>query len=107
MKLLTLGLSFRSATVDLREKLVFDTAKRDKAINELASRFGCETTILSTCNRVEFYAAGEQADVPPPPPDQLVSFLAECRGIDVSLLTPVLAGDRDEAVDTKSRPQRQ
>lgn len=35
---------------------------------------------------------------PRAPREQLVSFLAECRGIDASLLGPVLSGESDEAV---------
>ena len=53
--------------------------------------------LLSTCNRVEVYAAGEKNAVPPPT-EQLVSFLAECRGIEAGLLAPVLSGECDEPV---------
>jgi len=99
MTLAFVGGTHRTVPLALRERLAFSAEQAAEALNRFRERFpGREGVLLSTCNRVEFYAAGAEADGPPPPPDQLVSFLAECRGIDASLLTPVLAGDRDEAV---------
>jgi glutamyl-tRNA reductase len=97
MTLAFVGGTHRTVPLALRERLAFSADQAAEALVRFRERFpGREGVLLSTCNRVEFYAAGEQAAVPPPP-DQLVSFLAECRGIDASLLAPVLAGDRDEA----------
>ena len=99
MTLAFVGGTHRTVPLALRERLAFSADQAAEALSRFRERFpGREGVLLSTCNRVEFYAAGAEADGPPPPPDQLVSFLAECRGIDASLLTPVLAGDRDEAV---------
>ena len=99
MTLAFVGGTHRTVPLELRERLAFSAEQAAEALTRFRERFpGREGVLLSTCNRVEFYAAGAEADGPPPPPDQLVSFLAECRGIDASLLTPVLAGDRDEAV---------
>ncbi len=99
MTLAFVGGTHRTVPLALRERLAFSAEQAAEALSRFRERFpGREGVLLSTCNRVEFYAAGAEADGPPPPPDQLVSFLAECRGIDASLLTPVLAGDRDEAV---------
>jgi glutamyl-tRNA reductase len=99
MTLAFVGGTHRTVPLALRERLAFSAEQAAEALTRFRERFpGREGVLLSTCNRVEFYAAGGEADGPPPPPDQLVSFLAECRGIDASLLTPVLAGDRDEAV---------
>ena len=99
MTLAFVGGTHRTVPLALRERLAFSAEQAAEALTRFRERFpGREGVLLSTCNRVEFYAACADADGPPPPPDQLVSFLAECRGIDASLLTPVLAGDRDEAV---------
>ena len=99
MTLAFVGGTHRTVPLALRERLAFSAEQAAEALTRFRERFpGREGVLLSTCNRVEFYAAGAEADGPPPPPDQLVSFLAECRGIDASLLTPVLAGDLDEAV---------
>jgi len=98
MTLAFVGGTHRTVPLALRERLAFSAEQAAEALGRFRERFpGREAVLLSTCNRVEFYAAGGQADGPPPP-DQLLSFLAECRGIDAELLTPVLAGDRDEAV---------
>jgi glutamyl-tRNA reductase len=99
MTMAFVGGTHRTVPLALRERLAFSAEQAAEALTRFRERFpGREGVLLSTCNRVEFYAACADADGPPPPPDQLVSFLAECRGIDASLLTPVLAGDRDEAV---------
>ncbi|NCY01393.1 MAG: glutamyl-tRNA reductase [Planctomycetia bacterium] len=98
MTLAFVGGTHRTVPLALRERLAFSAEQAADALGRFRERFpGREAVLLSTCNRVEFYAAGGQADGPPRP-EQLVAFLAECRGLDASLLTPVLAGDRDEAV---------
>jgi glutamyl-tRNA reductase len=97
MTLALVGGTHRTVPLDLRERLAFSAEQTAEALVRFRDRFpGHEGVLLSTCNRVEFYAAAE--DVAPPPPEQLVSFLAECRGLDASVLAPLLARERDEAV---------
>jgi glutamyl-tRNA reductase len=57
MMLLAVGCSHRTAAVELREKVAFDQDKLARALDDLTARYGCETVILSTCNRVELYLA--------------------------------------------------
>lgn len=58
MKIIVAGLNHKSAPVDVREKLAFDTAEALKAIVQLKNRFDdSEFVLLSTCNRVEIYCA--------------------------------------------------
>ncbi len=57
MNLLLVGGSYKTMPIELREKLAFDGPKLPAALNELSARFGCETAIVSTCNRVEIYLA--------------------------------------------------
>ena len=57
MNLRAVGCNFRTAEVGLRERLAFDTAAQQRALTELAARFGCEAVLLSTCNRVELFVA--------------------------------------------------
>ena len=98
MRLAFVGGTHRTVPLDLRERLAFSAEQAAEALRRFRSRFpGREVVLLSTCNRVELYAAGEDAAVPPPT-EQLVSFLAECRGIDAGVLAPVLSGQSDEAV---------
>jgi glutamyl-tRNA reductase len=98
MQLAFVGGTHRTVPLDLRERLAFSAGQAAEALTRFRDRFpGREGVLLSTCNRVEFYAAGT-GTAGPPGADELVSFLADCRGIDAGLLTPVLAGERDEAV---------
>jgi len=98
MTLIFVGGTHRTVPLALRERLAFSAEQAADALSRFRTRFpGREVVLLSTCNRVELYAAGEAAAVPPPT-EQLVSFLAECRGIDAGLLAPVLSGESDEAV---------
>lgn len=53
MKLLLTGLSHKTASVDLREKLALREAELPDALHELQNLGASEAMILSTCNRVE------------------------------------------------------
>ena len=98
MTLAFVGGTHRTVPLPLREQLAFSAEQAAEALTRFRDRFpGREGVLLSTCNRVELYAAGE-SDSAPPPREQLVLFLAECRGIDAGLLAPVLSGEHDEAV---------
>jgi len=98
MTLALVGGTHRTVPLALRERLAFSAEQAADALARFRDRFpGREGVLLSTCNRVEFYAAGEN-DAAAPPPEQLVSFLAECRGIDAAALGPLLAREHDDAV---------
>lgn len=59
MHILCLGLSHRTAQVDVREKFAVPEAQLSGALADLTAQPGIdEAVIVSTCNRVEFYAAG-------------------------------------------------
>ena len=60
MRLFAIGLSHRTAPVDLRECVDFARGGVDVALSALASRgVGPEVVVLSTCNRAEIYAVGD------------------------------------------------
>jgi glutamyl-tRNA reductase len=60
MRLFAIGLSHRTAPVELRECVDFGRAGIEAALSALASRgVGAEAVVLSTCNRAEVYAVGE------------------------------------------------
>lgn len=85
MKLLLVGCNFKTAPIELREKLAFDGPKLPAALHELESRYGCEAVILSTCNRVELYLArADDASLP----DQgvIVEFLSEVHKVSIAQL---------------------
>ncbi len=65
MKLIALGTDHRHAPADVREAIAFDGPRRNEGLDALAAAFpSSELAILSTCNRVEVYAAGEDGAVP-------------------------------------------
>ncbi|MFM7251323.1 MAG: glutamyl-tRNA reductase [Planctomycetaceae bacterium] len=97
MTLAFVGGSHRTVPMALRERLAFSAEQAAEALRRFRASFpGREVVLLSTCNRVELYAAGEN-DAAPPAPGQLVRFLAECRGIDSADLEPVLVRESDAA----------
>lgn len=58
MPIVVIGLSHRTSQVDLRERFSFAEAKIPSALESLRKKgIGDEAVILSTCNRVEIYAA--------------------------------------------------
>ncbi|TFG49274.1 MAG: hypothetical protein E4H40_03245 [Candidatus Brocadiia bacterium] len=60
MKILAVGLNHKTASVEVREKLAFDATGTTKALKQLKHRHPqSEFVLLSTCNRVEIYAAAE------------------------------------------------
>jgi len=60
MKLVAVGVSHRTAPVELREAVDFSRAGFDAALTALASRqVAREAVVVSTCNRAEIYAAAD------------------------------------------------
>ncbi len=63
MPIVAIGLSHRSAPVDVREKFAFKEGEIPAVLGELRSRgVISEGVILSTCNRVELYAVTNSGD---------------------------------------------
>ena len=76
MKIFVLGLNHKSAPLAIREKLSFDSEQTLEALRQLKSGFEeSEFVLLSTCNRIELYCAGNRSD--PLFVDELVKFLSE------------------------------
>lgn len=96
MKLLALGVDYRSAPAAVREALAFDGRKAADGLDALLGAFpGNEFVVLSTCNRVEVYAAGEPGSVPAA--DTLAGFLAEFHEVPGETVAPHLVAYHDEA----------
>jgi glutamyl-tRNA reductase len=96
--MLTLGVDHRSAPTAVREALAFEGERRQRGLDALKDQAPeGEFVLLSTCNRVELYAAAE-AD--PPDGEALTRFLARFHDVPVELLHRHLVARRDEgAVD--------
>lgn len=79
MRLLVLGVDHRSAPASIREAVAFDGPKSAEGLDALKRTFpGTEFVVLSTCNRVEVYAASDPERLPEPA--ALGRFLAEFHG---------------------------
>ena len=98
MHLLLLGVSHRTAPVELRERLDFSSRDLGAAVEALATRPSAdETVVLSTCNRSEIYVASND---PARAREELVQFLSEYHGLPPDTFTPHLFSFADaEAAD--------
>jgi glutamyl-tRNA reductase len=96
--LLTLGVDHRSAPTAVREALAFEGPRRDEALDVLKSTYASsEFVLLSTCNRVEVYAAADAAPTTPGVAD-LTGFLSEFHGVPIEAMASHLVAHHDEAV---------
>ena len=80
MHLTLVGLSHKTAPIEIREKLTFPAERQEEAVSALMSTDSiAEAVILSTCNRTEIYAVvTTEADGK----EALIDFLAEGHDID-------------------------
>ena len=80
-RLLLVGLNHTTAPLEVRETLVFDEQQSADALRKLREKFPeAEAVLLSTCNRVELYAA--TAAIGSPNPEELLAFLGAARGME-------------------------
>jgi glutamyl-tRNA reductase len=80
MNITLLGISHRTAAVELREKLALDPDALSRAAAAFRAAYPeAELTVVSTCNRVEWYIARPLQQ--PPDIDQLRDFVAEQSGV--------------------------
>ena len=86
MNLLLVGCSHRTAPVAVRERLALPEPRVGPLLVELLARFGGEALVLSTCNRLELYAAPETAADGP----AVAEWLARWHGLDVETVRPHL-----------------
>lgn len=86
MHLLLLGVSHKTAPVDLREKLDFSSRDVGAAVEALAAQSSAaESVVLSTCNRSEIYVASDALDTAR---EELVRFLSEYHQLPAESFTP-------------------
>ncbi|HET7220157.1 MAG TPA: glutamyl-tRNA reductase, partial [Vicinamibacterales bacterium] len=83
MRLFAVGISHRTAPVELREAVDFARKGIDAALAAFAARrIGDEAVVLSTCNRAEIYAVGESDAAV----EDINRFFSEYHGIESSAL---------------------
>ena len=82
-RLFAVGLSHRTAPVELRESVDFSRGGPGEALAALASRGICqEMVVLSTCNRAEIYAVAG-----PDGPDTIARFFADYHQLPLARLS--------------------
>jgi glutamyl-tRNA reductase len=63
MELIVIGLNHKTAPIEIRERLAFQESEMEKALVQAGSLSSLkENMILSTCNRVEIYAASIETE---------------------------------------------
>jgi len=88
MEIIVVGLSHKSAPVDIREKVAFAPDCIHEALHLVRDLDQVnEGVIVSTCNRVEVYAASRQRERGV---ESLVEFMAEYHGVPLEDLRPHL-----------------
>ena len=89
MHLLLIGISHRTAPVELRERVDFQ-GRLEQALRALAARGSTrEAAVLSTCNRAELYAVCEHTDTARA---DLMTFVADFHKIDRLAVAPHVYG---------------
>ncbi|MFS0861751.1 glutamyl-tRNA reductase [Fredinandcohnia sp. 179-A 10B2 NHS] len=98
MHTIMVGLNYKTAPVEIREKLTFDPNDIAKAMKELKTKKSIlENIIVSTCNRTEIYAVVDQVHTGR---YYIKAFLSEWFGIDKEEFSPYLTIFENEgAVD--------
>ena len=86
MQLLLVGISHRTAPVELRERIDFQVRGVAGALRALAERGSArEAVVVSTCNRAELYVACDEAAATR---QDLVRFVSEYNGVPPSEVAP-------------------
>jgi glutamyl-tRNA reductase len=95
MHLFLLGVSHKTAPVDVRERLDFSSRDLGAAVEALATQpSAAESVVLSTCNRSEIYVASEN---PARAHEDIVGFLSHYHSLPPESFLPHLFALSDEA----------
>ena len=95
MHLLLLGVSHKTAPLDVRERLDFSSRDLGAAVEALATRpSAAESVVLSTCNRSEVYVAAEN---PARARDEIIDFLTQYHSLPAESFAPHLFSLNDDA----------
>ncbi|MEE9351434.1 MAG: glutamyl-tRNA reductase [Thiotrichaceae bacterium] len=92
MPIIVVGVNHNTASIDIREKIAFSPDEIAQALEAVGS-IAPERVILSTCNRTEFYVAGNDAKNLQA---LLIEWLAHSRQIETKKLEPCLYIHHDE-----------
>ena len=86
MHLVLVGISHRTAPVELRERVDFHGRGLERALRALAERgHAREAVVVSTCNRAELYAACDEIEAARA---DLAAFIGEFHAVDRASIAP-------------------
>jgi len=86
VQILLVGISYRTAPVELRERLDFQARGVAEALRALAERGSArEAVVVSTCNRAELYVACDEASATR---QDLVHFVSDFNGVAAAEIAP-------------------
>jgi glutamyl-tRNA reductase len=95
MSLVVVGINHRTASVEVRERVVFEPARIPEALQQLRNLPDVqETVIVSTCNRTELYCVAENLGRA-----ELGEWLQRYHGLGVPLHHSLYHHDEDKAVN--------
>ncbi len=84
MNIVIVGLSHKTAPIDIREKVAFSPTAMEEPLHQvLALPAVSEAVIVSTCNRVELYVISRQTDAAI---TEIKKFLADFHNLDLEIL---------------------
>ena len=96
MNVQVVGCSHHGTSIVLRERLAFGREQAEEALQQWRLSFrDVEGVLLSTCNRVEIYAASQSAAIPGM--EEIGGFLARFHRLDAGEIMPHLFVNSDEA----------
>ena len=91
MSILAFGINHTTASVDLRGRVAFAPEIVIESLQQALEHLpGGEIALLSTCNRTEIYFHGDASD------EQLLSWLADCKGVALEQLRECYYCYRDQ-----------
>lgn len=98
MHILVVSVNYRTAPVEFREKLTFQAAELERAMNTLQNQKSVlENVIVSTCNRTEIYAVVDQLHTGR---YYIKKFLADWFQLEIEEVAPYLTiFEQDGAID--------
>ncbi|OQP06351.1 glutamyl-tRNA reductase [Geobacillus sp. 46C-IIa] len=95
MQIIVVGVNYKTAPVEIREKLAFGETELGEAMTQLAKQKSIlENVIVSTCNRTEIYAVVDQLHTGR---YYIKAFLADWSGMEAEAIAPYLLVFEGEA----------
>jgi len=100
MKLRMIGCSHHATPIEVREKIAFAANQYETALTTFRDQFpDCESVLLNTCNRVEWYV-GSASESVLPTTDQMIEFVARFHHVSPDLFRSHFQSHEDnEAIE--------